>query len=125
MLHPLAELTAVTEAGRRLIGLVLELLADRLELAGLELREAKIRLLEALGLALIGLALCLLALALAVVAVLLVLPPQWRPAAAAGAAGLCLLLGAWALRGLRRRLARRPLAFAQTIEELKKDRACF
>lgn len=125
MAGPLAELAAVTEAGRRLAGLVVELLADRLELAGLELREAKVRLVQAIVLALCALTLFALALALALVAVLLVLPPDWRPLAAGLAAGVCLLLGAGVLVGLRRRLARRPLAFAQTIEELKKDRACF
>ncbi|MGD9610651.1 MAG: phage holin family protein [Desulfovibrionaceae bacterium] len=125
MAGPLAEVAAVTEAGRRLAGLALELLADRLELAGLELREAKLRLVQALVLALCAMMLLALALALAVVTVLLVLPPPWRPLAAGLGAGCCLLLGAGVLIGLRRRLARRPLAFAQTIEEIKKDRACF
>jgi uncharacterized membrane protein YqjE len=108
MAGPLAEVAAVTEAGRRLAGLALELLADRLELAGLELREAKLRLVQALVLALCAMMLLALALALAVVTVLLVLPPPWRPLAAGLGAGCCLLLGAGVLIGLRRRLARRP-----------------
>ena len=49
----------------------MELLADRLELAGLELREAKIRLVQYLLLALLGLALLLGGLALIVLAVML------------------------------------------------------
>ena len=109
----------------RLAGLALSLLAERLELAGLELREAEIRLVQAGVLALTGMILFALALGLAVVCVMLVLPEPWRPWAAGAGAGVCLLCGWWALFALRRRLSRRPLAFAQTIEELKKDRACF
>lgn len=121
----LPELGGLSEAARRLVGLALELASDRLELAGLELREAEIRLVQALLLAVAGLALLGLGLALGVVCVMLVLPPPWRPWAAGLGAGGCLLLGLWALAGLRRRLGRRPLAFAQTLAEFKKDRACF
>ena len=125
MTGPLAELAGLSEAGRRLVGLVLALVADRLELAGLELREAEIRLVQAVVLALSGLALLALAFGLAILCAMLVLPEPWRPWAAGLLAGICLVLGWCALAGLRRRLSRRPLAFAQTVEELKKDRACF
>jgi len=125
MTPPLTELAGLAASGRRLAGLVMELLADRLELAGLELREAKIRLVQYLLLALLGLALLLGGLALIVLAVMLALPPQWRPMAAAAGAAVSLALGGLTLAGLRRRLARRPPAFARTIEELKKDRECF
>ena len=61
----------------------------------------------------------------ALVALLLALPPQARLWLAAGGGALLLLLGACALVVLRRRLARLPLAFSQSVAELKKDRACF
>jgi uncharacterized membrane protein YqjE len=122
---PLPELAELGAAGRRLAGLAVDLLTDRLELAGLELREAELRLVQGLIVALWGLVLLVAGLALAILAALLFLPPPWRPTAAALAAGLCLVLGGAALIGARRRLARRPLAFSRTIEELNKDRACF
>jgi uncharacterized membrane protein YqjE len=121
----LPDLETLTATGRRLTGLVLGLLTDRLELAGLELRETEIRLVQGLIVALWGLALLLAGLALAILAILLFLPPPWRPLAAGAAGALCLVLGALALAGARRRLGRRPLAFSRTIEELNKDRACF
>lgn len=119
------ELAELGAAGRRLAGLVVEALADRLELAGLDLREAEVRLVQAVLALLFGLALVVAGLGLAVVAVLLSLPPQWRPAAAAIAAGAGLLGGLAVLAGARRRLTRRPAPFSRTIEELGKDRACF
>lgn len=125
MAGPLTEMAGVSEAARRLLGLAVELVTERLELAGLDLREAEIRLVQALLLALAGLGLLGLGLGLAILAVMLVLPAEWRALAAGGGAAASLIGGWWALAALRRRLARRPLAFAQTIEELKKDRACF
>jgi uncharacterized membrane protein YqjE len=119
------EWTELGETGRRLARLAVELLVDRLELAGLELREVEVRLVQCLVVALWGVLLLGAGLVLAGVAVLLFLPPQWRALAAAAGAVLCLVLGWLALRGLRRRLVRRPLPFARTMEELGKDRACF
>lgn len=119
------ELAELGASGRRLAGLVLEALADRLELLGLDLRETEVRLVQAVLALLFGLALVVAGLGLAVVAALLFLPPPWRPLAAAIAAALCLGCGLAVLAAARRRLARRPSAFARTIEELGKDRACF
>lgn len=121
-LDALADLAA--SAGR-MLALGLDILADRLELLGIEAREAKVRLVQALLLAILGAALLVVGLGLAVLAVLLALPPGLRLAFAAGGGAACLLAGAAALWVLRRRLARLPLAFAQTLEELRKDRACF
>ena len=122
LVDALSELTA---AGGRLVGVVMDLLADRLELLGLEARELKIRLVQMVLLACFGAALLLLGLGLAFVAVLLVLPPPWRVLFAAGCGVVCLGAGGVALLVLRRRLARMPLPFSQTVAELKKDRECF
>jgi uncharacterized membrane protein YqjE len=120
-----AALSELMAAAGRMAGLALDLVVDRLELLGLEAREAKIRLVQLLLLALFGAALFLLGLGLAILALFLVLPPQGRLVLAAGGGGLLLVLGTVALLMLRRRLARLPLAFSQSVAEIKKDRACF
>jgi len=120
-----AALSELTAAGQRLAGLVLDVAVDRLELLGLEAREVKIRCIQLVLLAVAGAALLLFGLALAVVAVLLAVPPPWRLAVAGGGAALFLGAGMVALWRLRCRLARLPLAFSQTVAELKKDQACF
>ena len=125
MADTFAALSELLAAAGRMAGLALDIVVDRLELLGLEAREVKVRLIQMLLLAVFGAAFCLMGLALAVVALLLVLPPQWRILAAAGGGGLLLLVGTAALLALRRRLSRLPLAFSQSVAELKKDRACF
>lgn len=109
----------------RMLGLAADLVADRLELLGLEAREVKIRLLQLLILACLGSAFLVAGMALAILAVLLAIPPAWRLPVTASGAGLCLVAAAVALFALRRRAGRLPLAFAQTVRELKKDRECF
>lgn len=125
MAETFAALSELTAAAGRLAGLALDMAVDRLELLGIEAREVKIRLVQLVLLAVIGAALLLFGLALAVLALMLALPPAWRVAAAAGGGALFLAAGALSLYRLRRRLARLPLAFSQSVEELKKDRACF
>ena len=125
MADTFAALSELTAAAGRMAGLALDIAVDRLELLGVEAREVKIRLIQLVLLALFGAALVLLGLALAVVAVMLALPPPWRLALAGGLGGLFLVVGTVALCLLRRRLARLPLAFSQSVAELKKDRACF
>ncbi|MFU2210582.1 phage holin family protein [Solidesulfovibrio sp. C21] len=121
-LGPLDEALA---AGGRLFGICLEILADRLELLGLEARAAKVRLAQCLILACAGAAFLVVGLGLAGVAVLLAVPPPWRAGVAAGVAVVCLVAGAGAFWRLRRRLARLPRVFSQTAAELRKDRECF
>jgi len=125
MADAFAALSELTAAAGRLVGLVLDMAVDRLELLGIEAREVKIRCIQLALLAVAGAALLLFGLALAVLAALLAVPPPWRLAAAGGGAAFFLGAGIAVLCWLRRRLARAPLAFAQTVEELKKDRSCF
>ena len=125
MADAFAALSELTAAAGRLAGLALDMTVDRLELLGIEAREVKIRLIQLALLAVAGAALLLFGLALAVVAALLAVPPPWRLAAAGGGAALFLGAGIVVLCRLRRRLARAPRAFAQTLDELKKDRSCF
>ncbi|EFL50198.1 Protein of unknown function DUF2311, membrane [Solidesulfovibrio fructosivorans JJ]] len=121
-LGPLDETLA---AGGRLSGVCLDILADRLELLGLEAREAKVRLAQCLILACAGAALLVVGLGLVGVAVLIAVPPPWRAWVAAGIAFVCLAAGAGAFWRLRRRLSGLPRVFSQTAAELRKDRECF
>ena len=101
------------------------MLGDRLELAALELREAKIRFIQAIILVCAGTALCFLGLVLLILAAMLALPPEWRLYGLGAIAGLSLLTGLAAFLSLRRRISRRNLVFAQSLAELEKDKACF
>lgn len=112
-------------AGSRIFRICLDILTERLELLGIEARLAKVLLLQCLLLAGAGVALLVAGIVLAVAACLLVVPPPWRAAVAGGGAGMCLLAAGLSLWRLRRRLSRVPLAFSQTVEELRKDRECF
>jgi len=106
-------------------GLAGQILQDRLELLALELREAKIRLVQALLLACMAVVFSLLGLLLLVLAGLYVLPPEWRLYGLAVAAMASMLAGTVVFIVLSRHLARKPLAFEQTLAELKKDTTCF
>ena len=125
MADAFAALSELTAAAGRLAGLALDLTVDRLELLGIEAREVKIRCIQLALLAVVGAGLLLFGLGLAVLAVLLAVPPPWRLAAAGGGAVFFLGAAALTLWRLRRRLARMPLPFSQTAEELRKDRSCF
>jgi uncharacterized membrane protein YqjE len=104
---------------------VAQLVKDRLDLIGLELREGKIRLLQALILACGVAVLGLFGLILAVLALVFLLPPELRGAGLAVSAVCCLGAAAWAYGGLKRSLSATRHLFAQTVAELEKDKACF
>ena len=109
----------------RLGGIGAQILQDRLELLGLELREAKIRLVQALLLACIGVVFSLLGLLLLVLTCVYVLPSEWRLYGLALAAAASILAGVVVFLILLRHLSRKPLAFDQSLTELKKDTACY
>jgi len=121
---PLEDLDLSGTAGR-LAALVSGTVRDRIELLGLELREDKIRLVQVLILACFGVVFALLALILGILTLLALLPPDWRVAGMGVLAGACLVGALWVFAGLRRRLGGGLHPFAQTLEELKKDRECF
>lgn len=112
-------------AAGRYGGIASQILQDRLQLLSLELREAKIRLVQALLLACMGVVFSLLGLLLLVLAGLYLLPPEWRLYGIAGAAVASVLAGTTVFIVLCRHLGRKPLAFAQSLAELKKDTTCF
>ena len=106
-------------------GIAAQMLQDRLELLGLELREAKIRFVQALLLACIGVVFALLGLLLLVLAIVYVLPIEWRLYGLLAAAMISILAGTVVFMALRRRLVQKPLAFHQSLTELQKDTSCF
>lgn len=112
-------------AAARLGGVATQILQDRLELLALELREAKIRFVQALILVCLGVVLSMLGLVLLVLAGVNELPPEWRVYGLAVAALASLMAGTAAFLSLRRVLGQSPLAFDQSVTELKKDAACF
>lgn len=114
-----------TGAATRLGGVATQILQDRLELLALELREAKIRFVQALVLVCLGVVFFLLGLVLLVLAGVYELPPEWRVYGLAIAAVASLIAGAVAFRALLRVLGQSPLAFDQSVAELKKDATCF
>ncbi len=114
-----------TGAAGRIGGVTAQILQDRVELLGLELREAKIRFVQALLLACMGVVFALFGLVLLVLAVIFVLPPEWRIYGLAIAAAASLLAGTVVFIVLHRHLARKPLAFDQSLAELRKDLSCF
>lgn len=118
-------MAALREAGLGIAAVLADILVSRLELAGLEAREAAVRLAQVVILACLGAGLLVVGAALALLAVILAAPPQWRAATAGGGALLVLAAGAVYLLRLRARLARLPGLFAATAEALAKDKACF
>jgi uncharacterized membrane protein YqjE len=118
-------ISGFTGAAGRLGGIAAQILQDRLELLALELREAKIRFIQALLLTCMGVVFSLLGLLLLILAVVYLIRPEWRLYGLVVAAAGSLLAGAAVFIVLRRHLGQKPLAFDQSLAELKKDTACF
>jgi uncharacterized membrane protein YqjE len=118
-------ISGFTGAAGRLSGIAAQILEDRLELLALELREAKIRLIQALLLACIGVVFSMVGLLLLVLAGVYVLPPELRIYGLIAVAVASILAGVIVFIILSRYLGRKPLAFDQSVAELKKDMTCF
>jgi len=118
-------ISGFTGVAGRYGGIATQILQDRLELLALELREAKVRFVQALLLACMAVVFSLLGLLLLILAVLYILPPEWRLYWIAGTAVASILTGTALFIVLCRHLGRKPLAFAQSMDELKKDASCF
>ncbi len=118
-------ISELTGSAGRLGGTAAQILADRLELLVLELREVKIRFFQALLLTIMGVAFLMLGLLLLVLAGVYLLPPEWRVYGLAAAAAGSLLAGVIAFMALSRHFNREHSAFEQSLAELKKDATCF
>lgn len=124
-MNPPSFMTECLKGVGRLGGVGADMLGDRLELAALELRQEEIRLVQVLFLVCLGTALCLVGLVLLLLAVVFALPAEWRLYGLAAMAFVSLLGGLGAYWSLRRRLSGQNPAFAQSVAELRKDKACF
>ena len=123
MSDPSARPSGILASLRRVIEGGLGLVQNRVELIGLELREAHYRLIEAIILAAILFALGLLTIGLVTLLVVVLFWDSARLAAIGGLIGLYAISGLLVWRHLDRRWkAFQP--FAGTLGELKKDRAC-
>ena len=111
------------ESLQRLVDTGLAIAGNRVELFAVELREEKCRLVEAILCAVAVAALGVMALTLVTFTVVVLLWDNGRMAALAGLAVLYLTGTFFAWRALQRRL-KESLAFAATLEQIKKDRAC-
>ena len=118
-------ISGFTGAASRFGGIASQILQDRLELLSLELREAKIRFIQAILLTCMAVVLSLLGLLLLVMVCVYAMPPEWRLYALALAAAVSMAAGTAVFMVLLRRLQRKPLAFDQSLTELKKDTKCF
>jgi uncharacterized membrane protein YqjE len=117
--------SGITGAAGRISGLAGQVLQDRLELLALEMREAKVRFVQALLLTYLALVFSLLGLLLLVFTGLYLVPQEWRVYSLAVAAAASFLTG-WAFFvALYRHFTQKPLAFEQTLAELKKDARYF
>ena len=110
---------------RRLLDATLGLVQRRIEIFALELREEKARALDLLVRAAALIVLGLLALVAGTATVVVALW-QTSPVLVLALVTLAYGLAATVLGlGLRRRLREGPKPFADTIEEFRRDRACF
>ena len=118
-------ISGFTGAAGRFGGIASQILQDRLELLALEVREAKIRFIQALLLTCMAVVFSLLGLLLLVMVFVYAMPPEWRFYALALVAAVSMTAGTAVFMILLRRLQRKPLAFDQSLAELKKDTKCF
>lgn len=115
----------IAQAAGRLGWTSLQILEDRLELLSLELREAKISFVQALVLACLGVTCLMFGIGLMILGCLFALPDEWKLHGFAAAASISLVGSAAAFMTLARRTTNKPMAFGQTLAELKKDKPCF
>ncbi len=125
MFHMSKHLDSLTDAAGRIGEIGTNFLEDRIELLALEAQEAKIRLAQMLLLVCAGSVFTLFGIIVLFCALIYVLPPEWRLYGMLGCALASILLGLLALLLLRRLFRTAPLPFAGTVQEIKKDVACF
>jgi len=94
----------------------------RLELFAVEIREERARFLELVSWASLALFLGMMAIIVFTATIVLLCSPEVRPYVAIGFTLFYVSGAIWAGLGLRRRLEKRALPFAETISQLQKDR---
>jgi uncharacterized membrane protein YqjE len=108
---------------KRVSDTLLASVLNRIELFAVELQEEKCRLVEAMLCAAAVAAFGMMTLSLVTFTIVILFWENARLPALAGLSVLCLVGTALAWRGLQSRLKAQS-AFADTLDELKKDRSC-
>lgn len=103
---------------------LLAAIQTRLELLSVELQEEKWRLIELLVLTAAAIFFSMVAVVVVTVAIVLLVGDEARPYVLLAFCLFYTLVAALSFRGIRDRLKNRPLPFAGTLAELKKDREC-
>ncbi|MDB6055378.1 MAG: hypothetical protein JWN25_2901 [Verrucomicrobiales bacterium] len=122
MLQAILNSSGVVGSVRRMTDTVLAVIHNRLELASLELKEEKGRV---IGLLIWAVAAIFFGLMSVVALMLLLLFVFWdnKVAVAIGLSGFFLVATLAAFFALKSKLKNPPIPFAETINQLKKDRA--
>lgn len=116
--------SGITALGRRMLGTFLSALHTRGELFLVELEEEKTRVVELLIWAMAAGFLAMMFLALFTVGIILLFPEGLRIDAVGGFCLLYLAGAIVAFYNLRGLLKNGPAPFTETLNEIKKDRAC-
>ena len=125
MLRMSGHINSLTDAAGRIGEIGTGFLEDRLELLALEAQEAKIRLAQIVLLVCAGSVFTVFGIVLLMCAVIYLMPPEWRLYGLFGSAAVSILLGVLALILLGRVFRTATTPFAATVQEIKKDVACF
>jgi uncharacterized membrane protein YqjE len=96
----------------------------RLEILSVELQEEKWRLVELLVLTAAAIFFSVVAVVVVTIAIVMLVSEEVRPYVLLAFSLLYIMAAVISFRGIRDRLKNRPMPFAGTISELKKDREC-
>ncbi|NLZ16716.1 MAG: phage holin family protein [Desulfobulbaceae bacterium] len=118
-------ISSLTDAAGRIGEMGTGYLEDRIELLALEAQEAKIRLAQVVLLVCAASVFTLFGMVLLLCAIIYMLPPEWRLYGLFGGAGASILLGFIFLFLLYRIFRTASPPFTATVQEIKKDVACF
>lgn len=96
----------------------------RLEILSVELQEEKWRLVELLVLTAAAIFFSVVAVVVLTITIVMLVGEEARPYVLLAFSVLYLMAAVISFRGIRDRLKNRPMPFAGTLAELKKDREC-
>ncbi len=116
--------TGLFDGGSRFLGLGLDLIKNRLELASVELREETTFLISMLILGCIAVVTSMMTLVLITFSVIFLLDVSMRPLALIGATALYAIASLVIFLVIKFKLKNRKPPFSATAAELAKDRQC-
>src|SRR3954468_22587409 len=110
------------DSGRRLLDHALGAFSNRVELLAIEFKEEKTNVVELFICVAAALFFAMMTVIVLTATVILLFPEEWRGYAAGGFCAVYLIGAIWSFLQLRTRLKQSGVPFAETINELKKDR---